>query len=99
MSKNKGKGKEREKPATEDQDAPSGQSTATAASATPAKRRKNAPSKLPAVSDSPSTSDDEPGITVKLRPNRKGLRIDAVRLSTTLLFSIHHFADLSSTCV
>lgn len=99
MSKNKGKGKEREKPATEDQDAPSGQSTATAASATPAKRRKNAPSKLPAVvTDSPSTSDDEPGITVKLRPNRKGLRIDAVRLSTALLLYIHH-ADLSSTCM
>lgn len=80
MSRSTGKGKQREKQA---EDSPAGHTTATQSTST-AKRRKHAPHHLDLGTsvDTPSTSDDdEPGITVKLRPNRRGLRIEAVSLS------------------
>lgn len=93
MSKSKGKGKEREKQSEDNSDVlPSGHTTATATPILKTKRRKNAPASLPGPTvssrDSPSTSDDEPGITVKLRPNKKGLRIDAVRVAVLTVIAV-----------
>lgn len=83
MSKSKGKGKQRENQA---EDSAVGHTTATQSTSS-TKRRKNAPDNLNlgASIETPATSDeDEPGITVKLRPNRKGLRIDAVSVTTAM---------------
>lgn len=86
MAKSKGKGKEKELSTPE---RPSGHSTATRKTSA-AKRRKNAPEHLDLATTAytPSTSgdddDDEPGITVKLRPDKSGLRIDAVSLKDAL---------------
>lgn len=57
-------------------------SSVASTSSTAPKRRKNAPTQLPPAtssSDSPESSgSDEPGITVKLRQGKSGIRIDAV---------------------
>lgn len=86
MSKSKGKGKEKEHHTAE---STTGHTTATH-SGSAAKKRKNTPGRLDlsATADTPSTSDDdEPGITVKLRPNKRGLRIDAVSSSRVAAIS------------
>lgn len=87
MSKSKSKGKQREKDAG---DTPAGHTSAIPP-ALQSRRRKNAPDHLNLGTkvDTPSTSEeDEPGITVKLRPNRRGLLIDAVSLWSDVPFDL-----------
>jgi hypothetical protein len=79
MTDAKGKGKARETISSQ------GHSSATNSAAGP-KKRKNAPKQLPPPPsreqpDRSSPSDDEPTITVKLRPDALGdIHIDAVSL-------------------